>query len=270
MILGYSAAGKNVPNPEAPEQRRGFRTLPLFRLLSVMVLALLLCGCDVVLYSGMTETDVNEMVMVLNSNGITARKVAGAKGTWDVTVDERMLTRSLDTLAAAGLPRMQYASMGDVFKKEGMVSTPTEEKARLVYATSQELAGTIAQIDGVLAARVHIVLPEQDSFGNKISPSTASVFVKHRSDVDLSEQVSAIKRLVENSVRELKQESVSVFLFPSTMPPPLPVAREAYVLGFAVSPDNAGRIWLALIVGVSLVVSGGVIAALRFRKKKSD
>ncbi len=237
------------------------------RLIGVLVLLCLLCACKVTLYSGLMEHDANEMLVALSNNGVAATKESAGKGLWNLTVDERFLPRSLDILSANGLPRTNYQSMGDVFKKDSMVSTPTEERARLVYAISQELAGTIARLDGVLAARVHLVLPELDNFGNKISPSTASVFIKHRSDVDLTPQVSQIKRLVENSVRDLKYESISVFLFASVAPPPAPVPPEVSVLGFAVDPENAARAWTIVALACALL-AGAVCFALWTRQKK--
>lgn len=236
------------------------------RLLCLLLLAFSLSACDVALYSGMTEQDANEIVMVLMNGGIRASKVSGDKGTWNVTVDEALFSRSLDLLAANGLPRSRYQSMGDVFRKDSMVSTPVEEQARLVYALSQELSGTIAQIDGVLAARVHLVLPEIDSFGNKISPSTASVFIKHKAEVDLAPQLNQIRRLVENSVRDLKMEAVSVFLFPSTLPTPMPVPPQSTVFGISVPPGQEGLIRFAIIA--VLVVVLGAAAYLVFSRMK--
>lgn len=246
-----------------------FRLSSLARLAGLLVLVCLVSACQVTLYSGLSEHEANEMLAVLSTNGVRAAKTSAGKGLWDLSVDERLLPRSLDILAANGLPRDVYKTMGDVFKKDGMVSTPTEEKARLVYAISQELAGTVAAIDGVLAARVHLVLPEMDNFGNKISPSTASVFIKHRSDVDLSAQVTPIKRMVENSVRDLKYESISVFLFPSAATPPPPLAPEVTVLGFAVEPENEALAWFAAAAAIlaALAAAGG--AAYIFRRKQS-
>ncbi|MDR2892618.1 MAG: type III secretion inner membrane ring lipoprotein SctJ [Deltaproteobacteria bacterium] len=240
------------------------------RLLALLLLACLCSACQVTLYSDLTEQEANEMIAVLSNNGVAAQKVTGAdKGLWNLSVEEHLLPRCVEILSANGLPRSQYQSMGGVFKKEGMVSSPTEEKARLVFAISQELAGTIAAIDGVLNARVHLVLPELDSFGNKISPSTASVFIKHRADVDLASQVSPIKRLVENSVRDLKYESISVFLFPSAAGPLMPLPPETSVLFFSVDSENAVIAWATVIICAFAsfgLISYGAYAMRRRRK----
>ena len=236
----------------------------------LLLLICLLSACKATLYSGLTEQDVNEMLVVLSNNGIAAVKDSAGKGLWNLSVDERFVPRSLDILSVNGLPRVLYQSMGDVFKKDSMVSTPTEERARLVFAISQELAGTIAKIDGVLAARVHLVLPELDNFGNKISPSTASVFIKHRSDVDLNHQVSQIKRLVENSVRDLKYEAISVFMFASLLPPPIPAPPEAKVLGFVVDPENQLKAWAAVAAALLALALSAAFALLRLRRRKKE
>ncbi len=246
------------------------RLTKTIRLFGVLFLLCLLCACQVTLFSGVTEREANEMVVILNDNGVKATKVSLGKGLWDLTVDERFLPQSLAILSANGLPRMMYETMGDVFKKDGMVSTPTEERARLIYAIAQELSGTISTLDGVLAARVHLVLPEVDNFGNRISESKASVFIKHRSDVDLTEQITSIRRLVENSVRDLEYESISVFLFPSTATPPMPVTPQEIVLGMAVDPESVPLVWGIVLGSLVLVGGGGFMVYRKQQAKKAD
>lgn len=229
----------------------------------------LVCGCQATLYSGLEERDANEMLSLLRANGVEAGKESAGKGLWNLVVDDAAVARSLELLAGAGLPRARYQSMGDVFRKDGMVSTPTEEQVRLVYALGQELAGTIANIDGVLAARVHIVLPETDGFGKKTSSSSASVFIKHRAEADLTPHISAIKHMVGNSVRDLQYEAVSVFLFPSAAPP-FEAPRTVRLLGLAVAPESASRLrlWLAgALGGLGLLGAAGGVVAWRRRRQ---
>src|SRR6202789_4016544 len=130
------------------------------------ILALLavaaLCSCRSELYERLDERDANEMLAMLYAAGIRAGKSTADEKTWSVEVDERDLPTALRILAAHGLPREQFANVGDVFKKEGLVSTPSEERIRYIYAVSQELSNTLSQIDGVIVARVHPVIPAQD------------------------------------------------------------------------------------------------------------
>jgi type III secretion protein J len=112
-----------------------------------------------------------------------------------------------------------------VFKREGLVSSPTEEKARLVYGMSQELSHTISEIDGVVQARVHLVLPDNQPLAETGLPASASVFIKYRPGANIETQIGKVKALVVNSVQGLKYENVSVETFPAQ---PLPtVARKS-------------------------------------------
>ena len=92
--------------------------------------------------------------------------------------------RAVRTLEAAGLPRVARATLGDTFRKEGVISTPLEERARYIYALSQELETTLSNIDGVIVARVHVVLPERVAPGEPVQPASASVFIKHDPRLD--------------------------------------------------------------------------------------
>ena len=107
--------------------------------------------------------------------------------------------------------------MGQLFKKEGLISSPMEERVRFIYALSQEISQTISNIDGVTSARVHIVLPENDPLSGNLIPSSASVFLKHAPDSVAPGKIAAIKELVVNSIEGLAYDKVSVALFETTL-----------------------------------------------------
>jgi type III secretion protein J len=177
--------------------------------------ALLLAACsEQELYSQLSERQANEMVAVLRSAGIDADKKV-TEGKFSVTTSRDDFSRAVQTLNAQGYPRETFDSMGKVFKREGFVSSPLEERARLVHAMSQEISNTLASIDGVVTARVHLVVPERNPLVDKVQPAAASVFIKHRPDKDMSAQVAQIKALVVNSIEGLAYDSVTVALFPA-------------------------------------------------------
>jgi type III secretion protein J len=188
------------------------------RLARVPLLALLLtlaaCG-DQELYSKLSERQANEMVAVLRSANLAGDKLPQEGGLFAVVTSHGDFPAAVRTLSAQGYPREQFDSMGKVFKREGFVSSPLEERARLVHAMSQEIANTINNIDGVVTARVHLVVPERNPLADKPLPAAASVFIKHRPDRDLSGQISQIKALVVNSIEGLPYDNVTVALFPA-------------------------------------------------------
>lgn len=191
---------------------------PLRSLLAPVLLALL-AGCsNQELYGQLSERQANEMVAVLQSAGIEAEKKT-QDGKFAVLTASRHFPQAVRALSAQGYPRESYDTMGKVFKKEGFVSSPLEERARLLHALSQEISNTISSIDGVVTARVHLVVPEKHPLVDKVQPAAAAVFIKHRPDRDLSGQVTQIKALVVNSIEGLAYENVTVALFPAESVP---------------------------------------------------
>ena len=91
---------------------------------------------------------------------------------------------------------------------------------RYIHAMSQELSQTLRQVDGVVTARVHVVIPANDPLSDRIRPSSAAVFIKHRSDVDLRLLAPAVKQLVAHSIEGLSHEQVSLSLFEARRPAP--------------------------------------------------
>lgn len=184
--------------------------------LLALLLPLLLVGCgDETLYSNLTERQANAMVALLHKSGLPASKERVNEGNYAVATPARHFGQAVETLQANGLPAEDYDSLGEVFAKQGLVSSPLEERARLNHALSQEIARTISSIDGVLLARVHLAVPEHDDLTDETRPSSASVFVKHRANVDLSDSISRIKALVVNGIENLPYDNVTVALFES-------------------------------------------------------
>jgi type III secretion protein J len=212
----------------------------------------LLAGCnDQELYGQLSERQANEMVAVLRSAGIEAEK-EGQAGVFSIQTARADFPNAVRALNAQGYPRAEFDSMGSVFKREGFVSSPLEERARLVHAMSQEIANTLTSIDGVVQARVHLVMPERHPLADKAVPAAASVFIKHRPDKDMTAQVAQIKALVVNSIEGLPYDNVTVALFPAEN---LPTAKAA--TAGAVAPRNALQVPLMAGTVVGLFTFGG-------------
>lgn len=184
----------------------------------ILALCLLIAGCKVDLYSGLDEKQGNEMLALLLVEGVDAEKVADKKGTVKLRVDKNQLSNAIEILSRNSYPRDKFATLSDVFPEGGLISSPTEESARYNYAVSQDLAATVSNIDGVLTARVHLVLPEQQATKkskNSVKLAKASVFIKHSSNISLDAYIPQIKQMIANSVGGLKYENIAVILFPS-------------------------------------------------------
>jgi type III secretion protein J len=245
-----------------------------------LVLCIAACGGSAELLSDITEDEANDVLAVLIDAGVDAHKTPGKEGMVGVTVDQSQVSKAISLLHAEGLPRERFAKMGEVFRKEGLISSPLEERARYLWALSQELSSTISQIDGVVKARVHVVLPERSSGSDPALPSSAAVFIKHRRQVSMDDAVPQVKRLVANSIPGLAIEKVTVVLVPAasgkrSVEATRAAAAASTVWGFEVSPASApalqGLLTAMLALLAAALVGGGFLAwklwgtALRIR-----
>jgi type III secretion protein J len=222
-----------------------------------LLAALALAGCgSQEIYGQLKEDQANDMIAALRDAHIDAAKSLDKDGQWAVSVGTDDFSKAIQLLRAKGLPREDFANLGSLFEKKGLVSSPTEERARLIYGLSQELSHTVSEIDGVVQARVHLAMPEADPLSDKVKPASAAIFVKYQPGYDLRSQTGAIKSLVTNSIEGLAYDKVSVVMVPSQAAPP--PEQSMLVASF----DNwASRILLAL-------VGTGGLAALFWRRRR--
>jgi len=228
----------------------------------LMCLMLLLSGCsdETDLFSGLSEQDSNDVIASLADQHIDARKRSEKTGVV-VTVASADINRAVRVLDAAGLPRHSRTSLGEIFKKEGVISTPLEERARYIYALSQELEATLSQIDGVIVARVHVVLPERVAPGEPVQPASAAVFIKHTAALDPDSVRGRIQQMVASSIpgmsgEPLDSKKFAIVFVPGRVPGQrtagafrpvsggqrAPGFLEKHGLGRAVRSDSADRV----------------------------
>ncbi len=229
--------------------------------LSMLALLVLLVGCGKAdLYSNLGEAEANEMLALLMRAGIVAEKQPIGDGLLKLTVDRNQFAEAVELLTRNGFPRTTFNSIGDVFKREGLISSPLEERVRFVYALSQELSTTISEIDGVLSARVHVVLPTDSLSNANARPSSAAIFIRHRQNAPLEMLGPEIKRLVEKSIEGLSYENVELVMVPVD-PGTVPDSREGYVRAASlyIHPGSLSEFWMIIsgLGGLALLSLAG-------------
>lgn len=231
---------------------------PLFRL-PLVCLLLLVSGCGrLTLYSNLPEKQANEMIALLRERNVSAGKTPGLEGAWNIMVGSANFPTAMAILNNYGYPQDKFDTIGEVFQKSGLVSSPLEERVRYMYALSENLSETISHIAGVVTARVHIVLPENNPYMETTTPASASVFISYRPDSNVEESIRDIKYLVTNSIEGLSYDKVSVALFPAPLSSDEITAKNQLVnvLSIQMTRSSLINFWvfvLIMLLGVAAI-----------------
>jgi len=212
------------------------------RALWTVVVALAI-GCSTPIQHGLDETAANEVLTALERGGIEASKAR------DESNGEVFVISALQLLQSLGLPRGRRSGFGEIYKQASLVPTPTEERARYLEALAGEIERTLETVDGVVAARVHLVLPEPDPLAVDGKPrvaAQAAVLLKAR-PAPAALREAEVQKLVAGSVAGLLPEAVAVVVTPATEAPSLRTPALA-----SVGPLQVDRGSRKLLVGILL------------------
>lgn len=236
-----------------------YNFLNFFYKFTIFAFVSIVCACSsrIELLQGVSESEANEALAALIDGGIKAGKLPGKDGLVGLDVDSSDVARAISILRAEGLPKERYAKMGEVFRKEGLISSPLEERARYLWALSQELSATVSQIDGVIKARVHVVLPERSSGGDPAVPSSAAVFIKYKVGINLDDAVPQVKRLIANSIPGLSADKVTVILLAAGVKTSEDIASSVLLPSQQRTHDAVQPLWLWVACGLFLAILGG-------------
>ena len=181
-------------------------------------LVLLLVGCKTELYRDLPQNEANQMVALLRLNNIDAENEIDEKtGMATLMIDETKFINAVALLRQNGFPRPKYASIEDMFPSGQLVTSPAQEAAKIAYLKEQQLERTLANIEGVISARVSIAEPEQDDEFQAKPEKSASVYIKYSPQANLTTQENQIKGLIQNAVPGLSYDRITVFLQAATM-----------------------------------------------------
>jgi flagellar M-ring protein FliF len=160
------------------------------------------------LYGELSPASSAEVVQSLEASGIRY-ELNNRTGTISVPNDQVRRTRL--ALAGEGLPQGESSGYDILNQDSSMGVSSFMEKARFDRALEQELSNSIASLDSVRAARVHLALPKQSAFVRKKNKPAASVLVSLYAGRELTDsQLAGVVHLVAFSVPGLEAEQVSV------------------------------------------------------------
>jgi type III secretion protein J len=204
-------------------------------------------ACSTNILHGVDERSANEATAALERAGIGAEKLpdegtAAAAGGASYTI-------------RVGLPHDRRRGFAETYGQPSLIPTPSEERARYVDALTGEIERTLESADGVVSARVHLVLEESDPLAvdaRPRNPARAAVLLKARPGSAPFRDVD-VQKLVAGSVAGLDPSAVSVVVTAAADPNAAAAASLAAVGPLRVSPGTRPMLLAALAVGLGLL-----------------
>lgn len=239
-----------------------------------MCLCALLLGCsqEKALVAIVQPEEQTEIVATLARHQISAEVVAvGKGGSVQLNVPRDSLAQAQAILREEGLPRRRFDSLGTVFRKDGMVSSPFDERVRYVYAQAQEIENVISRIEGVVFVRVVLTIADLDANRRDSGPmaSSAAVYIKHSMSSDLPERVTELKNLIARGIPQASEDQIALYM--DVVGPP---SRLANAVVSAASDDTGATWppyvkWLAVVAGLLISLVGGFFGYRYWRQRVS-
>ncbi|HSS47888.1 MAG TPA: hypothetical protein VLX28_02970 [Thermoanaerobaculia bacterium] len=208
------------------------RRLLLGALLAAQLVAAGCGGGKVAVLHGVPEPEANRVLALLNGQGIQGGKTVDnpEAGTWSVSVPADAASQALALLADYKVSKVDDRRFRDIFGQNQLVVTPGEERALFVEALQGEIAHTLEGVPGVIQARVHLVLPEQDLAGRPQGDAKASVLLEYQpnpaggkplEEAEIQALVGhAISGLDPQAVAVLEKRAMAAAPAPANVPPP--------------------------------------------------
>lgn len=160
------------------------------------------------LYGDLDLKDSAQVVSKLDAMNVPYQ-VKGDGSTILVPADQ--VARLRLTMAETGIPH--GGSIGyEIFdKSDALGTTSFQQGVNEMRALEGELEKSIASINAVDQARVHLVLPKRELFAREKQEPSASIVLKIRGSVPLGkQQIAAILNLVASAVPGLKTTRISI------------------------------------------------------------
>ena len=161
-----------------------------------------------VLFNGLAAKESSEIVAVLQQSDIDYKL---NHSTGAVMVPASKVQSLKLKLAAEGLPKSVSPGMEMLSEDQGFGTSQFVERARYQHALEEELSRSIAAINNVRSARVHLAVPKQSVFVRNRKPPSASVVLNLYAGRRLEpNQVAAITHMVASSVPDMTNSDITV------------------------------------------------------------
>jgi flagellar M-ring protein FliF len=155
--------------------------------------------------TNLNPADTNRVTQALASAGVTYKVVNG--GT-EVDVLSSQQSKAQVALASKGVGPGNHASLADM-SSLGLGATDFQQRVAFQRGLEGDIASQIEGIDGVTAAQVQLVLPQDTLFQDQASAARASVLLTDNGTLAAS-TVAGIAHMVSSSVQGLDPNDVTV------------------------------------------------------------
>lgn len=167
-----------------------------------------------VLYAGIDADQASQVVDKLQELKTPYRLEDGGR---TILVPDQDLYDTRLEMASEGGPA-SGSSGYEIFDQSRFGMTSFMQQMNLRRALEGELTRTILEMDEVMAARVHLVIPEKSLFIDGRNQTSASVMIRVKPGVHLTRrQITGVARLVSGSVEGLEPESVNILDYYGTL-----------------------------------------------------
>jgi len=211
---------QEVPDvPELTKLKNRFAELPLMKKMLIMmglaggfaVMAVLWLWTQKpefqVVYSNLSPEDAGAIVEKLKEMKVPYEFSGGGSA---ILVPKEQVHELRLQLANQGLPNGGEVGF-EIFDQTALGTTEFAQKLNFRRALQGELARTITQLDEVIKARVHLVMPEKSLFSEQQEETRAAVVLSLRPGRQLSRtQIEGITHLVAGSVEGLGTNAVTI------------------------------------------------------------
>lgn len=159
------------------------------------------------LYSNLSQEDAAKVVEYLGAQKVLYKLEDNGQS---IKVPKEKVYELRLALASKGIPSSGVIGY-EIFDKSTMGMSEFMQKLNYKRALEGELARTIQQQEGVIGARVHIVIPQKSLFKEEEKLPTASVVLKLKNNsTPPKENIEAIVNLLTGSVEGLQATKVSI------------------------------------------------------------